>query len=302
MRGAGMGVTVVKHASGTGTLFSIPLLGTDEAVVEYGGNSFRDMTMRGTSAANSAKAVTVKNKVNILFDHVEIVEFGTLISGFRDNAGNSVNSLSVQSCRLGQCKTAVYAPRQWNGLHIGGATQFFACTDWALIVYDADGVHIDSSVAFDGTPTAASTGHICFGGVTGFHVGSYHEGAPTADHFIRVSSGKDKDGNTTLGGIAINDSRGGVLHGVRGSSAIGVAYVIKLDGCSGVSVVGRAASGVSTAIAYLTPTMPHWPPTRLERSPPLCSRTGTQSVALTASRSEGTCGTETVCSSRWASR
>jgi hypothetical protein len=120
-----------------------------------------------------------------------------------------------------------------------------------VVVYDTNGLGIDSGVTFDGSPTAAGSGHIFLGGCSGFNISSRHEGNTNGSQFITVASQKDKDGNATLGGIAILSSQGGAINGVSATSPGGVAYVIRLDGCQGISVVASALSGITTALVYL---------------------------------------------------
>lgn len=253
IEGEGMGVSTITHTSATTVLFNMPLVGGNEATVEYGGNVISNISVVGTSAANTATAFKIKNKVNIKFDHVEIYNFGTLIAGVRDNAANSTNAVSFAACRFGACKTAIYAPLAWNGISITESTSFFSFTDWALVVYDSAGLFLDSSVTFTGDPTATGSGHIYLGGCSGWTIGSYHEGNPVAGYFISARSLKDKDGNATLGGIAIVSSRGGTLTSVNARSGSGTTYVVNLDGASGVVSTGCwGASGISTSFAYVT--------------------------------------------------
>ncbi len=253
--GAGMGVSIIKHTTGTNVLFNMPLVGGNEAAVEYGGNVLRDFTAFGTAATNTATAFRIKNKVNIKFEHVELYNFGNLIAGVRDNAANSVNAVSVNACRLGACKIAIYAPRSWNGLSISGATSFSLFTNYGLLAYDSESIAVDAGVIFDANPgdTALRSRHIFLGGCTGYSLAPYLEGNPVAENFIGIASQLDADGNASLGGIAIGTSRGGSLAGIRASSAGGTTYVVELNGATCVVATGcNAGSGINTAFAYLT--------------------------------------------------
>lgn len=249
--GAGMGVSIIQHTSANNVLFNQPLVGGNETTVEYGGNVYQGFTAYGTSAANTATAIKIKNKVNIKFDHVELYDFGTLVAGVRDNVANSVNSVLFNGIRFGACVTAINAPLAWNGVTIQGASQFFSSTGWTIINYDSANWNIDASTTF--TANQTGTGHIYFGGCTGWVVNAYFEGNPTIGYYFSARSQKDKDGNATNGGIAIGYVRSGTMQGMTARSAGGTSYVVHLDATSCVVATGcHAGSGINVSFAYVT--------------------------------------------------
>lgn len=248
MVGAGMAVSIINYTPTNSIQFNMP--SANETSVTFGANYFHNFSCIGPGITGSS-SFKIKNKVNVVFDHVEIDNYQYLVEGVRDNVANSVNSISFLGCRFLRCKTAIYAASQWNGFYVDRSTQFSGFDDWAVIAYDCDGLTIDG--VFDGNPTTAGAGHLFLGGCSGFNISSYFEGNPNANHFLGLASQKDVNGNATNNGVAIQTSRGGTVAGTRASSGGGTAYVAHLDGVLDVVCIGcRAGSGISTAFAYVT--------------------------------------------------
>lgn len=245
--GDGIQSTIIKASSSTVTVFKTE---GDGINVTFGGNVIYDLTFDGNDRTGTSIGFLVKTRVRIAFFGVEFTNCAQGVSGSRTPATESVNSVGFFGCRFSQNFNDIYAPRQWNGLYISSDTQFSGASDWSVRVYDADGVTING--VFDGTPTSASTGHVALCGCSGINYGAYHEGTPTADHFVKIASGQDEDGNASVGGIAISDSRGGSITGCRSSSASGVDYLFSIVGARGFLFSGnRAGSGISTALVRL---------------------------------------------------
>lgn len=247
--GCAMGCSVIRSTATSGVQFNMP--SANETSVEYGGNVISNISFVGAGTGTTCSCFKIKNKVNILFDHVEIDNYQYLVLGVRDNVANSVNNISFTSCRFLRCQTAIYAGIAWNGLYIDRATQFASFLDWGVIIYDSAGITVEG--VFDANPSNSGAGHLFLGGCSGFLISTYHEGNPNVGYMVGVASGKAADGSATVNGIAISNSRGGSMCGTFGASAGGTPYVLKLDGVLDVACVGcRAGSGISTAFAYLT--------------------------------------------------
>lgn len=238
--GCGLGKSIIQHVATSGRAISLPLYGSNEAAVEYGGNVMKDFTLQGAGASNATVGLYIKNKTDVQLSHLEIDSFEQGIGGARDDAMNSVNALTCLGLRVRNCKIALYGPNAWNGCHfIGGQ---YHGEDWSIVLYDAVRTTIETTTQNSGQ------GAIYLGGCVSCTVNTYCEGDSENDAFIIVRGGKDVDGNASVNDIAIGASRANVIAGCHGSSPTGIPYLVLLDGGSGEHVSGNnAGSGVSAA-------------------------------------------------------
>lgn len=245
--GDGIQKTIIQSSQTTGTCFNLPLTGTNEAAVTYGGNKFMSFTLEGAASTNPTYGFKIKNKTDILFEHVEILEFGYGVSGVRDNASNSCTAITFIAPRIRQCGIGLYAPLYWNGLKVYGGD--ISGTTASVIVYDSQDVSLDA-IWQGGNSQKYS---VFLGGCSSFKISGYCEGDTTNDAFIGIASQKDIDGNASVNGINIATSYGGIVEKCHFSSGPGCAYGIKVDGANKIAFVGNSAgSGISTALVYLT--------------------------------------------------
>ena len=244
--GAGLGATVIVGTSSAIGLFNTLGDGTN---ITFGGNVMSNLTLDGVDRTGTSFGVNISTRVRITFNNVQFTNCEYGIKGIRGTATESVNSLTVENCRFIFNYFDIYAPNQWNGFRISFDTQFASSLGWSVRVYDATGVDLGGT--FQGTPTDANTGHVFLGGCSGISYSAYHEGDPTDDHFVRISSALDESGSATNGGVAMQVSNSGLFAGCRFSSAGGTAYGFKIVGARSLLFTGnQAGSGISTSLVY----------------------------------------------------
>lgn len=245
--GAGMGISIVKHTSNTGNLFSFTLPAS-ESTVSWGGNVIREITLQGTGSTYSGVGLYVKNKVQIVLFHVEIINFQYAVKGARDNAANSVNDFRMNKCRINNNQFGVYAPIGWNACSIT-ETQFNSNTSWSIIAYDSINFTIRDN-DFEFGATDANTAHIFMSGCIGIDMdNNYHEGNPTLGAFVKLTQNKDVNGNTANNAINLQTGMGGEIGVNTFTSTTGTPYCYILDTIRYLTFTGNiGGSGIQTAL------------------------------------------------------
>lgn len=245
--GAGLGKSILQHTAITGDCVRLPLYGANEAVLEFGGNYFGNFSIIGAGRANlGTSGLYIKNKGDVLIEHVQIEEFGYGVLGARDDPLNTCNQITFLNCRIRANNIGGYCPIAWNGCRIIGGTM--SGEEWSLIVYDT--IDFTADTVFQGPTT--QTGSVFLGGCSAFKMSGYYEGDTTTDAFLHIASNKDVTGSPTNNGIAILSSDGGIVHGNTFTSGPGILYCVFVDGAEKVMFTGNSAgSGIGSALVRL---------------------------------------------------
>lgn len=244
--GDGIQKTIISSTQTTGTCFNLPSYTGSESAVQLGGQRFADFSLIGAASTNPTYGFKLKQQTDVMFDHVEIKQFGYGIGGVRDNAANACTDITILAPRILDCGIGLYAPSYWSGLKVYGGV--VSGNTWGVIIYDSQDVVLNS--VFQCPVTSA--GSIFIGGCQGFTVSGYFEGDSSTNAFVTIASQKDVDGNATLNGIPIQACYGGIVEKSSFTSGPGIPYCVLVDGASKIAFVGNSAgSGVSTALARI---------------------------------------------------
>jgi hypothetical protein len=244
--GDGIQKTIITSTQITGTCFNLPSYTGSESAVQLGGQRFADFSLIGAASTDPTYGFKLKQQTDVMFDHVEIKQFGYGIGGVRDNAANACTDITILAPRILDCGIGLYAPSYWSGLKVYGG--LISGNTWSVIIYDSQDVVLNS--VFQGPVT--STGSIFIGGCQGFTVSGYFEGDASTNAFVTIASQKDVDGNATLNGIPIQACYGGIVEKSSFTSGPGIPYGVLVDGASKIAFVGNSAgSGISTALARI---------------------------------------------------
>lgn len=245
--GDGIQKTIINSTQATGVCFNLPSYTGSESAVQLGGQRFADFSLIGADSTNPTYGFKLKQQTDVMFDHVEIKQFGYGIGGVRDDAANSCTDITILAPRILDCGVGLYAPSYWSGLKVYGG--IVSGNTWGVIIYDSQDVVLNSVFQCPVT----STGSIFIGGCQGFTVSGYFEGDASTNAFVTIASQKDVDGNATLNGIPIQVCHGGIVEKSSFTSGPGIPYGVLIDGASKIAFVGNSAgSGVGTALARLT--------------------------------------------------
>jgi hypothetical protein len=255
--GDGIGRTIFQHTDSSNTLFSLPLYGGSESTVEYGGNRFFDFTCIGKDVTSKVESCWyIKNKTDIVWDHVEVTGFGgNGFGGARDNIVNACTQLAFVACRVLNNGVSLYAPLNWNSISIlGGA---WSGNRWSMIWYDSQSIFVQTNVEPFTTP---AVGAVFLGGCQGVRMHLYCEGdvtgpiwASPVTAFVYLCDGIDIDQNPNNNGIPIGRLLGVKIESGSYSSASGVNFACFQRGgtaCSYESI--SVGSGISQGVVFLT--------------------------------------------------
>lgn len=244
--GDGIQKTIISSTQTTGTCFNLPSYTGSESAVQLGGQRFADFSLIGAASTNPTYGFKLKQQTDVMFDHIEIKQFGYGIGGVRDNAANACTDITILAPRILDCGIGLYAPSYWSGLKVYGG--IISGNTWSVIIYDSQDVVLNS--VFQNPVT--STGSIFIGGCQGFTVSGYFEGDASTNAFVTIASQKDVAGNATLNGIPIQSCYGGIVEKSSFTSGPGITYGVLVDGASKIAFVGNSAgSGISTALARI---------------------------------------------------